>query len=45
MDRWLINGEAMAELSIEDRGVAYGDGVFATIALRQHQCRLLDAHL
>ena len=37
MDRWLINGEAEAMLSIEDRGLAYGDGVFETIAVRQRK--------
>lgn len=34
---WLINGEANTGLSPLDRGLAYGDGVFRTLQVRDHQ--------
>lgn len=45
MGRWLVNGEAAGVVDIEDRGFAYGDGLFETIAWRQATPRLLDRHL
>jgi 4-amino-4-deoxychorismate lyase len=46
----LINGEISEHISISDRGLQYGDGVFETIAVhhgqpllwQQHIARLLD---
>lgn len=43
--RWLINGREAAAISIEDRSVAYGDGLFETIAWRAGAARFFDAHL
>jgi 4-amino-4-deoxychorismate lyase len=41
----LINGQFSADLPITDRGLAYGDGLFETLAIRQGRpCRWL-AHL
>jgi 4-amino-4-deoxychorismate lyase len=45
MDRWLINGVLTESLSADDRGLAYGDGLFETLAVRNGQCRFLDDHL
>jgi 4-amino-4-deoxychorismate lyase len=42
--RWLINGAVTATLAADDRGLAYGDGLFETIAVREGQCRFLDMH-
>ena len=41
----LINGVAGDLLSIEDRGLAYGDGLFETIAVHNGRAQLLDLHL
>lgn len=39
----LVNGEARCEVTIFDRGLAYGDGLFETIAIRSGRpCRWLD---
>jgi 4-amino-4-deoxychorismate lyase len=40
-----INGEPADCLTIADRGLHYGDGVFETIAIHHGQPLLLDAHL
>jgi len=45
MDDWLVNGVTQSTVSVDDRGLAYGDGVFETIAVRDCACRFLDAHL
>ena len=45
MKRWLINGSAAGVLAPDDRGLAYGDGLFETIAVRDGACRFLDDHL
>lgn len=45
MDSWLINGEMGAAIRPDDRGFAYGDGLFETIALRSGAPRFLDRHL
>jgi 4-amino-4-deoxychorismate lyase len=42
---WLVNGEVDADLPPADRGLAYGDGLFETLALRDGQWRFLDYHL
>ncbi len=48
--RYLVNGQPADAVSVSDRGLHYGDGVFETIAIRdgqpcywrQHQERLMD---
>lgn len=45
MDRWLINGDASDVIPADDRGLAYGDGLFETMALRDGRIRFLDLHL
>jgi len=41
---WLVNGQRDGHLSPADRGLAYGDGLFETIALRAGRLRFLDYH-
>lgn len=41
---WLVNGES-ARLDPADRGLAYGDGLFETMAARDGTIRWLDHHL
>ena len=45
MTQWLVNGLPNGTVSAEDRGLAYGDGLFETIALRGGEFRLLNFHL
>lgn len=40
-----VNGVPTEWVSVRDRGLAYGDGLFETISVRQAQPRLLDRHL
>jgi 4-amino-4-deoxychorismate lyase len=40
----LINGDAASELAADDRGLAYGDGVFETIAIVAGEPALWPAH-
>lgn len=44
MSCW-IDGRAAESLSVRDRGLAYGDGLFETIAVRAGQPSLLDKHV
>ncbi len=44
MTSWLVNGQRDGRLSPADRGLAYGDGLFETIALRAGRLRFLDYH-
>ncbi|WP_434709871.1 aminodeoxychorismate lyase [Pseudomonas sp. R1-1] len=44
MDCW-VDGQPADSLSLKDRGLAYGDGLFETIAVRGGQPILLDRHL
>ena len=44
MTNWLVNGQREG-VPPADRGLAYGDGVFETIALRDGGWRFLDYHL
>lgn len=44
MPSW-VDGRPAAELPLGDRGLAYGDGLFETFAVRRGRPRLLDAHL
>lgn len=41
----LVNGQSLALLPLDDRGLAYGDGLFETILIRNHQPLLLQQHL
>ncbi len=45
MDRWLINGVRSSALAADDRGLAYGDGLFETLAVRAGKCRFIEFHL
>jgi 4-amino-4-deoxychorismate lyase len=40
-----VNGVPQDTIAIQDRGLAYGDGLFETILIHQHQPVLLEAHL
>ncbi|MHC8318365.1 aminodeoxychorismate lyase [Pseudomonas sp. LB3P31] len=44
MDSW-VDGQPAHTLSLKDRGLAYGDGLFETIAVRKGAPVLLDRHL
>lgn len=41
----LVNGRPGSELSVRDRGLAYGDGLFETIRVSHGKATLLDYHL
>ena len=41
----LVDGRPAASIAVADRGLAYGDGLFETIAVVDGQPRLLPAHL
>ena len=41
----LVNGQIADSISIEDRGLLYGDGVFETILCEQGQAVLFDQHV
>jgi len=41
----LVNGQPGSDISILDRGLAYGQGVFETLLIAQGVICLLDAHL
>lgn len=47
MPRWptLVNGVFSEQLSVADRGLQYGDGLFETMLLRRGRILLLDLHL
>lgn len=40
-----VNGAPGEQLSVRDRGLAYGDGLFETIAVRGGQIALLARHM
>ncbi len=40
----LVNGETTDQLSVQDRGLLYGDGLFETIAYRNGKCELISQH-
>jgi len=44
MPDW-IDGQPAATLSVKDRGLAYGDGLFETIAVRAGRPSLLELHM
>jgi 4-amino-4-deoxychorismate lyase len=41
----LVNGREADTISLQDRGLHYGDGLFETIAIRRGRPRLFDLHL
>ena len=43
--RCLVNGEAISEVPVSDRGLAYGDGLFETLAVRAERPCCWLAHL
>jgi 4-amino-4-deoxychorismate lyase len=43
--RMLVNGSEARTVAADDRGLAYGDGLFETLALRAGGLRFVDAHL
>jgi 4-amino-4-deoxychorismate lyase len=45
VERFWINGVPGRLIDITDRGLAYGDGLFETIAIRHSAPRFLDLHL
>jgi len=45
MNKWIINSAGASKLEPGDRGLAYGDGLFETIAVRNSACRFLGEHL
>ena len=45
MAQYWINGTPGRLVDITDRGLAYGDGLFETIAIRHSAARFLDLHL
>jgi 4-amino-4-deoxychorismate lyase len=40
-----VNGKPRDSITLSDRGLAYGDGVFETIRIHDHKLVLLDRHL
>lgn len=44
MTEWLINGARTHSLPADDRGLAYGDGLFETMAVRDGELRFAAAH-
>lgn len=40
----LVNGQPVTQLPLNDRGLAYGDGVFETILVRNHTPLLVQEH-
>jgi len=44
MDSW-VDGQPADALSLKDRGLAYGDGLFETVAVRNGKPVLLERHL
>jgi len=44
MEAWLVNGQPGGMIHPADRGFAYGDGLFETIAVRNGRPRLLERH-
>jgi 4-amino-4-deoxychorismate lyase len=45
MDHWWINGKPGSLIEVTDRGFAYGDGLFETVAVRGGRPRFLAHHL
>lgn len=45
MIKALVNGTVSNQLSLADRGLLYGDGVFETIAIQEGRAQYLQSHL
>lgn len=45
MSQWFRSGERIGSLTIDDRAVQYGDGLFETIAIRHGEARLIELHM
>src|SRR5690606_25782838 len=45
LPRFLVNGLPGDRVSVTDRGLAYGDGLFETIRVEQSRAGLLEQHL
>lgn len=45
MDNWWVNGRPGRLIDVTDRGLAYGDGLFETIAIRAGRARFLGLHV
>jgi 4-amino-4-deoxychorismate lyase len=45
MEHWWINGQPGRSIDVTDRGFAYADGLFETIAIRDGKPRFLGFHL
>ena len=45
MADWICNGKAVETISINDRGLQYGDGLFETVAIRDGEPRLWTFHM
>ena len=45
MEKALVNGEVVDKLSLSDRGLHYGDGVFETIAVKRGLAEYVNPHL
>jgi 4-amino-4-deoxychorismate lyase len=45
VDTWLVNGQVADAVPVSDRGLAYGDGLFETIAWRGGQPRFFGLHM
>ena len=39
-----VNGIACGVVPVSDRGLAYGDGVWETLVIRDHKLKQLDKH-
>lgn len=45
MQTWFVDGQPSVAIGLDDRGLAYGDGLFETIALREAKPRFFDRHM
>ena len=45
MSHWFRNRDRIEALTIDDRAVQYGDGLFETIAIRHGEARLIELHM
>ena len=45
MSEWFHRGQRVASISLDDRAVQYGDGVFETVAIRDGRPRMLARHI
>ncbi|WP_455200033.1 aminotransferase class IV, partial [Kaarinaea lacus] len=45
MSNFLINGEIAEQLSVSDRGLHYGDGIFETIKIKSGSLQHWEEHM